>query len=839
MNINFIKKLTAISLAALMTVSLASCGKGNPPKAPTTNMFSQESINIDFGKEIDYVNNFAAGDNQFYLVYDWSEKVEIDPNERPEEDFETDYDVDDGVVFEEDTEIAITDDIAVGEATIDDSDVLNMVVTTSMSFDEAVLPDDGKVYQYIRHTYFSAYDFEGKVLFEVDLTPEEEDDFSGWTNYGQINPNADGTVSIMKTVSTWDDDTYEETSENFIITYDNSGNITNTAKLEFDTEDYEYGFNPQDYIVDAEGNMYFQSYDGVIALSADGKQIFSSANNQEDMEKDSHKNINGITKARDGFVYILGNTYTYDEAEGTSTEQNYAQKIDLQTGKFGEEIPLKGNYYNTTTGTDDYDVLINQSEALYGCNFDVGVQEVVVNWLSSGIDSTEFRYTANLANGDFVAFIEDYDENPETGDYEARYEVKYLKRRDPSEVKEKELVTVASNYGGYDVFKMIAHFNEQSDDYVVEFISYEKYNDPSTGDWEAAAKQLNNDLVAGKVPDILLISDAIPLQNYISKGILSDLYDFIEDDEDIDMDDYLPNIIEALTIDEKLYSFTPSFSLRSFIAKSSIVGERPGITLDKFKNVMEEYPNSLAYDYMTKENFLSQAIQYFENFQVNEENKDDLKNILEIANTLPDEIDWDARYSDGDFYNQPYLNDRIIFNDYYFSTFDRFARTKYGDFGGQDVTFTGFPNSQKYNSVISPAFEFAITSKAQNPDGAWAFAKQFFGENEQYYDYTLPTMKKYYDEMLEEAMKEPDEDHKDYFWRNNSDEPIEIPPISEADAKQLMDVVESASLIVRYDHDLNEIISEEASAYFSGQKSVDEVVEIILNRANIYISENS
>ena len=35
------------------------------------------------------------------------------------------------------------------------------------------------------------------------------------------------------------------------------------------------------------------------------------------------------------------------------------------------------------------------------------------------------------------------------------------------------------------------------------------------------------------------------------------------------------------------------------------------------------------------------------------------------------------------------------------------------------------------------------------------------------------------------------------------------------------------------------IINEEAAAYFSGQKSVDEVASIIQSRIKIYVSENS
>ena len=53
-----------------------------------------------------------------------------------------------------------------------------------------------------------------------------------------------------------------------------------------------------------------------------------------------------------------------------------------------------------------------------------------------------------------------------------------------------------------------------------------------------------------------------------------------------------------------------------------------------------------------------------------------------------------------------------------------------------------------------------------------------------------------------------------------------------------MNLITSASATYQYDTDLMKIITEEAAAYFAGQKSLDETADIIQNRASIYISEN-
>lgn len=56
---------------------------------------------------------------------------------------------------------------------------------------------------------------------------------------------------------------------------------------------------------------------------------------------------------------------------------------------------------------------------------------------------------------------------------------------------------------------------------------------------------------------------------------------------------------------------------------------------------------------------------------------------------------------------------------------------------------------------------------------------------------------------------------------------------------ELQALIDSACLGDTTDEEISNIINEEADAYFKGQKSVDEVADIIQSRVKIYISENS
>jgi hypothetical protein len=64
-----------------------------------------------------------------------------------------------------------------------------------------------------------------------------------------------------------------------------------------------------------------------------------------------------------------------------------------------------------------------------------------------------------------------------------------------------------------------------------------------------------------------------------------------------------------------------------------------------------------------------------------------------------------------------------------------------------------------------------------------------------------------------------------------------IPTQEEVD--QTLALMEVARPVTSGTDEVYSIISEEAEAYFKGQKTVDEVADIIQSRVKIYVSENS
>ena len=80
---------------------------------------------------------------------------------------------------------------------------------------------------------------------------------------------------------------------------------------------------------------------------------------------------------------------------------------------------------------------------------------------------------------------------------------------------------------------------------------------------------------------------------------------------------------------------------------------------------------------------------------------------------------------------------------------------------------------------------------------------------------------------------------EDHIVVNIGGEDIALPRISDSEVDQMYSFLKSLDSSSYYDASVENIISEEAAAYFAGQKSAEDVAGVIQSRVQIYINENS
>ena len=56
---------------------------------------------------------------------------------------------------------------------------------------------------------------------------------------------------------------------------------------------------------------------------------------------------------------------------------------------------------------------------------------------------------------------------------------------------------------------------------------------------------------------------------------------------------------------------------------------------------------------------------------------------------------------------------------------------------------------------------------------------------------------------------------------------------------QILDLINTTTAVYGYDESILNIISDEAAAYFAGEKSLDDTANMIQSRVNLYVAEQS
>ena len=169
-------------------------------------------------------------------------------------------------------------------------------------------------------------------------------------------------------------------------------------------------------------------------------------------------------------------------------------------------------------------------------------------------------------------------------------------------------------------------------------------------------------------------------------------------------------------------------------------------------------------------------------------------------------------------------------------------------FGG-DITFIGYPNEKKEGNYANFSTSYAIYSKSENKDAAWEFIRTFMTKEYQAKNILMyggtPTRKDVLEMQIKAATTT--EEYTDEFGNEISpvdssygydDWETEIGPASEKEIELFRELINNVTKTADYNEEIISIIEEETKAYFEGDKSVDEVADIIQNRVTTYVNEN-
>lgn len=601
-----------------------------------------------------------------------------------------------------------------------------------------------------------------------------------------------------------------------------------------------------------EENSYIQymiiGKDGKVYASADSLvRIYGEDGSFLGQVESDGRWIMGLTESRDGRVFL--SQYS-NSGSGVDLIEILADSMSLGETYTGLPDDSSGSL---KAGVNE-DILVCGGTNLYAYDLEDQSCKEVLSWAGCNIVGSNIRSFAAMEDGTYLAVCEDYSTDTDIT------EVVRLSRKLRSEVPEKIRLVLGSFSGeNSDLQRAVVDFNKKSTEYTIEIDNYSiDYQEGWTSeDYNNAVAQFNASLVGDNAPDIIDLSYNIDVASLLAKNALEDLTPYLESSEKLSREDFVEGILNAYTIDGKLITIPDTVSIETLLGRTEMVGEEPGWTVQEIIDFANANPDADLLDYTTKEQMLEVVMTYsFDTFVDAETgscsfNSQEFKDVLEFANAFPDEYVYDE--------NMPSMPSRVQSGQLLLvnaGMYDMQQYQMYCQMFGTEVTNIGFPTFDgSQGTYIQGQEAYAIFANSENKEGAWQFIESILQyekpdrwgmdgfssrkdvleeafENDMTPEYIL-------DENGEQVLDEngePMQNPKTSWGYDDWD--TEIYAATQEQVDEVKDMLANAKSVLLMDDTLFDLIAEEAQSYFSGQKTVDEVADIIQSRAQIYVSEN-
>jgi len=585
---------------------------------------------------------------------------------------------------------------------------------------------------------------------------------------------------------------------------------------------------PDNMLLDGQGNVY------LVFAGGEGRILALDPEGQLQHTFTPEGTVKGVFMDGEGRVYCA---CASREAAG---EKLLLMELQLAGKSIKEVCRLTADRTGSVFFAESPEgVLFSEGEVLYQLDLKSGEKTELLRWMDVDIDSGSIRNIVLRENGDIG--VSTYYVN--TNIAKLCYEVTLLRDAErgafqtdsgsagaadasgapsgeaPDQAEEQVVLTYATmNMDGM-LRSWIVDFNKEHPECRIEVKEY------GGEGYEAGMLRLNADIVAGNVPDIMDLDD-VDVGAYLSKGILADLYPFLDADAEMGREEFIPGILKQYDEDGKLYGIMAGFYMETMMGKESVVGTASDWTIERMQEVLAQVPEGGVFIENLAPIGLLRVLLHkgmgefldWENGTCSFDSEEFIQ-LLELANSM------DAKYLDGE--REANLASGMI-------TVDRLYLKEVSDymssaamFKGEKASCVGFPSAQGGAGLVYPYLPMGISGLSEHQDLAWEFVRSFLTDDFQSknvrfnFPIRLSALQKKFDQAVELAAKNE-----------------QAAAITQEDLDAVYEAINVPDGKMTYDRNVWAIITEEAEYYFDGQKSAEDVAETIQNRVGIYVGEN-
>ena len=447
-------------------------------------------------------------------------------------------------------------------------------------------------------------------------------------------------------------------------------------------------------LMDEENNYYVCTGENIYVIKPDGS-LYSHI--------DAGQYINSFFRMKNGKIVAA-----YFGAQGFLLNDVIPGQKELK--------PLDSSIsfdYGTYQGGKDTDLLYTQDGILCSCNLTDEKPQEILRWTDFDVNSGNLTDVALLSDERIAAITTDYmSENGGT-------ELVLLTRKKRSEVSEKKILTYGAFYLSFYAERDITAFNRQSQEYR---IMVQEYGDASMS-FDKKMEVYAKDLEAGNIPDIIdLTYCPMTLETLICVGAVEDLTPYLEADETIKKEDYIPNVLSAYERDGGLYAIMPCFGVEAFVGRADEIGEKKTWTTEDVITLLDsKEADTKLLPGADKWSILWIMCNRNQDMFIDKDSGacsftgEEFKKILEFANRFPNEGNDDSTLDD-------LRNGRTLLNREVITSVQQYQMYEYM-FGGP-VNTIGYPSFGESGLTLkSNGTTVAMSAYSENKEGIWEFIR--------------------------------------------------------------------------------------------------------------------
>lgn len=556
---------------------------------------------------------------------------------------------------------------------------------------------------------------------------------------------------------------------------------------------------------DGNGTIYlgdFWNTHKILVIKEDGNKIAEI--NLQDME------IYDMTCA-DGKIYCAGTVQGTDTLFQIDSEKWIMEALDTLPQSKGTMLLQPGGEDTLLYGCQD---------TLYRYDVKTGEGENIFAWSNAGIEGRHISNLVTDEKGNIYVFSKGLNagENMMLVLLEAPSEEKELAERE-EEINKETIKICGSKAQDTELAKAVARFNVTNEHYQVEIVEY---------DYD----RLLAEIVSGKGPDLIPLTD-LGVTECVRKGIIEDLTPYLEKSSKLSKDMLNEKIINLYTIDGILTCIPPSFYVSSLYGKESELGREAGWTLEEFMDYVDSHRGLTVMEGSMKDD--SRMVIMLMMWRARQQEwidweqgkasfqQGEFEKLLRFAASYESKYDRETGSTE-----ERWQEGKILLYSRPVTSMERYLWFR--EILEGDMVAVGYPTQDGTPcNQIGIYGEYGINVKSEHKDGAWAFIEYLVScqTGEESYQNGIPTLNSAMEAMLQESMEE----------KKRNIGGFDIPKATEEDTQAFLKLIENAAVYDEGNSVIEGILNEELSSCFYNERSVEDTIQIIQNRVQLYLEE--